>query len=85
MQQQQNVALTQFEQLSVKAFSATEAQLTGINHAQADHQQANLSQHQLTHALVESHTETFPPLFAQVAGVQQTLHKEIIMLKNKDK
>lgn len=85
MQQQQNVALTQFEQLSVKAFSTTEAQLTGINDAQTEHQRASLSQHQLTQALVESHTETFPPLFAQVASVQQTLHKEIIILKNKDK
>lgn len=50
----------------------------------AHYQQANVENHQRTQATLESHVETFPPLFSQVAGMQQSLTKDIIMLKNKE-
>lgn len=94
-QQQQHETLKQFQALNEKEFSSAQsamkqgftsatAQLDTLGETQAEHHRADTAQHQLTQALVESHTETFPPLFAQVASVQQTLHKEIIVLKNKE-
>lgn len=50
----------------------------------AHYQQANIANHQQTQATLESHIETFPPLFSQIAGMQQSLKKDIIMLKNKE-